>query len=80
MKLTIFILLLPWAILLVVGALVHLGINYGWIFLCLGPWMLASLVCFIRGLFIFRRHQRLAWCCFINAAIQLILAIWPELG
>jgi hypothetical protein len=39
-------------------------------------WMFTTVVCFIRGLFILRRHRRLAWCCIGVALLQIILAAW----
>jgi hypothetical protein len=40
-------------------------------------WMLATIVCLIRGIYIFRSHQRLAWCCFLVVLLQILLAIVP---
>jgi len=38
-------------------------------------WMLATLACFLRGLFIFRKHRSLAYCCLVIALIQIAINI-----
>jgi hypothetical protein len=80
MKLTISILILPVVIFLAGISLIPRGAGFIWIQLFLGVWALASLLCFIHGFFIFRQHQRLAWCCFVVATVQLVLAILPALA
>ena len=80
MKLTIFILLLPVMIFLSGLILVSRPATDAQIQIFLGVWAAASLVCFIRGFFIFRQHQRLAWCCFIIALLQVVFAILPLLA
>lgn len=82
MRLTLLILLLP------------VAIFFGWILLqprlgeagdslipiWFGIWMLATLVCFIWGIIIFRRYRRLSWCCFGVTLLQVILALLPLLA
>jgi hypothetical protein len=80
MKLTIFILLLP------------VVMFFGFMFLLRSHasdtlelpffifWIFTALVCFVRGLFIFRQHRRLAWCCFGVTLLQVVLAILPALA
>jgi hypothetical protein len=80
MKLTIFILLLPIVIFVSGILLIHRPASDAMIQTFLGFWAAASLLCFIRGFFIFRQHRRLAWCCFLIALLQIIFAILPALA
>jgi hypothetical protein len=40
-------------------------------------WLLAAAACFIRGLFIWRSHRRLALCCFAVVMLQLPFLFFP---
>src|SRR5208283_5398502 len=76
MRLTVFILLLP-VIIFFSGFLMASRIDGPAVIVFLVIWMLASIACFVRGLFIFDSHRRLAWCCFLVALLQFSLAIVP---
>jgi cytochrome bd-type quinol oxidase subunit 2 len=80
MRLTIFILLLPVVMFFVFVFLLrsHASDMLELPFFIF--WILTALVCFVRGLFIFRQHRRLAWCCFGVTLLQFILAILPLLA
>ena len=80
MKLTIFILLLPIVIFVTGILMIHRPASDTMIETFLGVWAAASLLCFIRGFFIFRHRRWLAWCCFIVAAVQIVFAILPALA
>jgi hypothetical protein len=81
MKLTIVILLLPLGLLM--GTMIanrdfdaftlpdSLAIPFYFL------WIAATLVCLIRGCFIFRHHRFLALCCFAVAVSQIALALMP---
>jgi hypothetical protein len=73
MRLTVFILLLPLMIFFFGLVFMKHSSAYAalWFF---SFWALASLVCFVWGLVILRRHRRLACCCIAVAALQILLA------
>jgi hypothetical protein len=80
MKLTIFILIFPIVIFVAGILLIHRPASDAMSETFLSVWAAASLLCLIRGFFIFRRHQRLAWCCFIISLMQIVFAILPLLA
>jgi hypothetical protein len=80
MKLTIFTLVLPVVIFLVGISVISRPASDAMIETFLAVWALASLVCFIRGIFIFRQHRYLACCCFVTALVQVVFAILPALA
>jgi hypothetical protein len=81
MKLTIIILLLP--VTLLFGTLLanhdfdtvalpdSLAVSFYFL------WIASTLVCLVRGCFIFRHHRLLALCCFAIAMSQIVLALMP---
>jgi hypothetical protein len=77
MRLTLLIMLLP--VMMFFGflfALKHNALELPGFIL----WILATLVCVVRGIVIFRQHRRLAWCCFGVALLQVVLVVFPFVG
>jgi hypothetical protein len=77
MRLTIFILSLPVVMFLAVIFLFRSQTSDEFELTFFVFWILTAVVCFIRGLFIFREHRRLALCCFGITLLQILLAILP---
>jgi hypothetical protein len=71
MKLTLFLLLLPWLAF------------FGFVYDSAPPlgmfWIFTILVCLVRGIYVFRLHRLLAFCCFAVALVQIFLVLLPEL-
>jgi len=80
MRLTVLILLLPVVTFLSGLWLLPRDVGDAVVGAFLVWWLLTTVVCFVRGCFIFRHHRRLAWCCFGVVLLQFFLGIVPLMG
>ena len=76
MRLTVLNLLLP-TIIFLIGFFMPGEVAEAVIGVLVAIWMIATVGCIIRGIYIFRSHRRLAWCCFLVALLQILLAVVP---